>query len=134
MTKATALRHIIRANDVDAYSPANHLGTVNRRLIGKETVGATNIEVVLGIVTKSGGAQPHLHPGIEQVVYVLEGQARAEIGEEVGEMGPGDVCYFPPDTAHSFIAISENPVKCLVIYSPPYHESPERGVAQQTTN
>ncbi len=130
MTKTTDLHHIIRVEDIEAYSPANHLGTVNRRLIGKETVGASNIEVVLGVVTKAGGAQPHLHPGIEQVVYVLEGRARAEIGEEIGEVGPGDICYFPPDTPHSFFAISENPVKCLVIYSPPYQESPERGIAQ----
>jgi len=130
MTETADLRHIIRMKDVEAYSPANHLGTVNRRLIGKETVGASNIEVVLGVVTKDGGAQPHMHPGIEQVVYVLEGQARAEVGGEVGEMGPGDTCYFPPDTSHSFVAISDTPVKCLVIYSPPYQESPERGVAQ----
>ena len=130
MTKATDLRHIIRMEDVEAYSPANHLGTVNRRLVGKETVGASNIEVLLGIVTKDGGAQPHLHPGIEQVVYVLEGQARAEVGGKIGEMGPGDICYFPPDTPHSFMAVSENPVKCLVIYSPPYQEDPERGIAQ----
>ena len=126
MTKAIDLRHIVRVKDVEAYSPANHLGTVNRRLIGKETVGASNIEVVLGVVTKAGGAQPHLHPGIEQVVYVLEGRARAEIGE----VDPGDICYFPPDMSHSFFAISENPVKCLVIYSPPYQECSERGVAQ----
>ena len=130
MTKAIDFRHIIRVEDVEAYSPANHLGTVNRRLVGKETVGASNIEVLLGIVTKDGGAQPHLHPGIEQVVYVLEGRARAEVGGKIGEMGPGDICYFPPDTPHSFMAISENPVKCLVIYSPPYQEAPERGVAQ----
>ncbi len=130
MTDPETLRHIIRAEDVEAYNPANHLGTTNRRLIGKETVGASNVEVVLGVVTKDGGAQPHLHPGIEQVVYVLEGKAHAEVGRESGDMGPGDICYFPPDTTHSFTAISDTPVKCLVIYSPPYQESPERGVPQ----
>ena len=122
--------YIVRSKDVNAYSPANHLETENRRLIGPETVGATNIEVVLGLVGKGGGAQPHLHPGIEQVVYVLEGRARAEVDGEVGEMGPGDTCYFPPDTPHAFTAISDSPVKCLVIYSPPYHETSKKGVAQ----
>ena len=130
MKETMNLRHIVRAKDVESYSPANHLGTQNRRLIGEETVGAKNIEIVLGVVGKDGGAQPHLHPGIEQVVYVLEGRARAEVDGEVGEMEPGDTCYFPPDTPHSFTAISETPVKCLVIYSPPYHESSEKGVAR----
>ena len=122
--------YIVRSKDVNAYSPANHLETENRRLIGPETVGAKNIEVVLGLVGKGGGAQPHLHPGIEQVVYVLEGRARAEVDGQVGEMGPGDTCYFPPDTPHTFTAVSDGPVKCLVIYTPPYHETSEKGVAQ----
>ena len=130
MIEGKSLRHIVRAENVEPYSPANHLETQNRRLIGPETVGAKNIEIVLGVVSKGGGAQPHLHPGIEQVVYVLEGRARAEVDGEAGEMGPGFSCYFPPDTPHSFTAISDAPVKCLVIYSPPYHESSERGVPQ----
>ena len=47
--------YIVRSKDVNAYNPANHLETENRRLIGPETVGATNIEVVLGLVGKGGG-------------------------------------------------------------------------------
>ncbi|SVC26146.1 uncharacterized protein METZ01_LOCUS279000, partial [marine metagenome] len=38
MKETMNLRHIVRAKDVEAYSPANHLGTQNRRLIGEETV------------------------------------------------------------------------------------------------
>ncbi len=32
---------VIRAADLAAYSPANHTGTSNVRVIGPETVGAT---------------------------------------------------------------------------------------------
>ena len=38
-------RYFIRTADVPGYSPANHTGTLNRRLIGAESVGARNIEV-----------------------------------------------------------------------------------------
>ena len=34
-------RYCIRANEVAGYHPANHTGTLHRRLIGPETVGAT---------------------------------------------------------------------------------------------
>lgn len=117
-------RFLVKADSVDAYSPANHTGTVNRRLIGPETVGAQQLEVVLGIVEKGKGAQPHSHPGIEQVCYMLEGRARAEIAGQTLELGPGDCCFFPADQPHAFTVTSDQPAKVLVIYAPPYGESP----------
>ena len=118
-------RFFVRAQDVPPYRPANHTGTVNRRLIGAGNVGAAKIEVVLGVVEKDKGALPHSHKGIEQVCYLLEGRARAEVGGEVCDLGPGDCCFFPPDMEHVFTAVSDEPVKVLVIYSPPYGERPE---------
>lgn len=123
-------RYFVSESEVTPYSPANHAGTVNRRLIGPETVGARRLEVVLGMVGDiGGGALPHMHPGIEQVCYILTGRARAEVDGQVREMGPGDTCFFPPDMVHVFTRISEEPLKVLVIYSPPYTESKEKGVA-----
>jgi quercetin dioxygenase-like cupin family protein len=119
-----AARYVVRQQDVKPYSPANHDDTVNRRLVGRENVGATQLEVVLGTVKKGGGALKHSHPGIEQVCYVLEGRARVEIGDEpVGELGPGDAVFFPADVPHVFTTVSEEPVKVLVIYAPPYAET-----------
>jgi mannose-6-phosphate isomerase-like protein (cupin superfamily) len=42
------------------------------------------------------------------------------------ELGPGDACYFPPEKMHVFTVTSETPVKVLVIYTPPYGESPDK--------
>ncbi|PWC39520.1 cupin domain-containing protein [Azospirillum sp. TSO35-2] len=120
--------YFIRPEDVTAYHPANHSGTVNRCLISSETVGAHNVEVLLGVINPQQGASPHAHPGIEQVCYLLEGRAVAEVGGQSRELGPGDCCYFPPDIPHSFTAIGDKPVKLLVIYSPPYGEDPSKVV------
>jgi len=95
-----AKRYFVRAADVPPYSPANHTGTINRRLIGPDSVGAKNIEVVLGVIERGAGAAPHAS------------------------------CYFPAGVMHKFTATSAQPVKVLVIYSPPYGESPERVVRQ----
>ena len=78
---------------------------------------------------EGGGALPHRHPGIEQVCYMLSGRARAEVGGETCELGPGDSCFFPANEVHAFTRISEEPVRVLVIYSPPYGESKEKGIA-----
>lgn len=121
-------RHHVRGAEVPHYHPANHTGTTNRRLIGPENVGARNVEVVLGVIERGQGAAPHAHPGIEQVCYLLEGTAVAEVGGERYELVPGDACYFPPDEMHVFTVTSETPVKVLVIYTPPYGESPDKVV------
>ena len=128
MQTRTGSQYFVRAVEVPSYHPANHTGTVNRRLIGRDNVGARSLEVVLGVIEKGKGALPHAHPGIEQVCYMLAGRARAEVSGESCELEPGDCCFFPPDMPHAFTVLSDEPVRVLVIYSPPYEENPERVV------
>ena len=115
-------RFFVKESEVTPYSPRNHTGTVNRRLIGPNETGSEKLEVLLGVVAKSHGALPHSHPGIDQVCYLIEGRAVAEIAGERQELGPGDACFFPAGMPHTFTAVSEQPVRVLVIYTPPYGE------------
>jgi len=117
------MKYLVRPSALAPYSPANHTGTSNLRLIGPET-GARQVEVVLGDVEQGRGALPHAHPGIEQVCYLLEGSAHVEVGGERFEMQAGDACFFPPDQPHVFQATSKR-ARVLVIYAPPYLEKPE---------
>ena len=80
------------------------------------------------MIEKGRGALPHAHPGIEQVCYLLEGCARAEVDGQVMELGPGDCCFFPAGRMHVFTVTSETPARVLVIYAPPYGESPRNVV------
>ncbi|MEO8249972.1 MAG: cupin domain-containing protein [Burkholderiales bacterium] len=125
-------RYFVRESDIEGYHPANHTGTLNKRLIGPETVGAKQIELLVGRIEKGKGALPHAHPGIEQVCYMLEGRAVAEVGGERCELGPGDCCFFPADAMHTFTVISDEPVRLLVIYSPPYEEAQDRVIRPTT--
>ena len=118
--------YFVSPQSVQPYHPANHTGTTNYRLIGPETVGATRIELLLGVIEKGQGALPHQHPGMEQVCYLLEGRALAEVDGQKRELGPGDCCFFPAGLRHTFTVTSDTPVKVLVIYSPPYGEAPEK--------
>ena len=118
-------RFHVKPGDVRPYSPANHTGTKNFRLIGKETVGAKQVEMLIGEIERGRGALPHAHPGIEQVCYLLEGAAHVEVAGEKFELDPGEACFFPADVPHVFTATSER-AKVMVIYAPPYEENPAR--------
>ncbi|NPV27954.1 MAG: cupin domain-containing protein [Firmicutes bacterium] len=110
-------RLFIRPEEVETYIPGGHTGTVNRRLIGEDTVGAKNFEVVLGELNVGGAAHRHSHPDLEHGYYVLEGRCQIEVGEERQEVGPGMAVFVPPGVEHELNVIE--PLKVLVFYSPP---------------
>jgi len=124
-------RYLVRTADVPSYHPANHHHTSNQRLVGPETVGARQMEVLLGTLHKGGGALPHAHPGIEQACHLLEGTAHVQVAGESFDMVPGDTCFFPAGEMHVFSVTSDTPVKLLVIYSPPYGEDPKHVIRPQ---
>src|SRR5437016_6303225 len=101
------MKYLVKPGELKPYSPANHTGTKNLRLIGPETVGAKQLEVLIGELAKGEGAAAHAHPGIEQVCYLLEGSAHVEVGGEKFEMKAGEACFFPANEFHLFKATSQ---------------------------
>jgi quercetin dioxygenase-like cupin family protein len=118
-------KYVIRPEEVEAYSPANHTGTRNRRLVGPRVNGARHLEIVLGEIERNEGAVAHAHPDLEQAAYVLEGEALVEIDGEPHTVRTGDLMYFPAKVFHSIKVISPT-IRLLVIYGPPYDERPEQ--------
>ncbi len=117
-------RFVIRPDDVPAYSPGGHTGTVNRRLVGAHN-GARFMEIVLGDVERNEGVTAHAHPGMEQAQYIVEGSARVEVEGEVIDVRAGDLCFFPADVFHA-ITVTSPRMRALIVYSPPYAESPDK--------
>ena len=120
-------KYVIRPDDVPAYSPANHTGTRNKRLIGPRVNGARHLEIVLGEIERNEGALAHAHPDLEQAVYVLEGEAVVEIDDERHEVRAGDLLYFPAKVFHN-IKVTSPLIRLLVIYGPSYDERPDQVV------
>jgi quercetin dioxygenase-like cupin family protein len=118
-------RYIIRASEMVPYSPANHTGTKNYRLVGPHVNGAKHLEIVLGDIERNEGSPAHAHPDLEQAVYVLEGEAIAGIDGVDHHVHAGDMMFFPARVFHSIKVLTER-IKLLVIYSPPYDEDPTK--------
>jgi quercetin dioxygenase-like cupin family protein len=123
--------YVIRAGEVEGYSPANHTGTTNYRLIGPNVNGAKHLEIALGDIARNEGSPPHAHPDLEQAVYILEGEAIAGIDGVDHHVKQGDMMFFPPRVFHSIKVVSER-IKLLVIYSPPYGEDPAKVIRSQS--
>ena len=117
--------YIIRASEAQSYSPANHTGTKNYRLVGPQVNGARYMEIALGDIERHEGSPAHAHPDLEQAVYVLEGEAMAGIDGVEHHVSAGDLMFFPARVYHSIRVLSER-IKILVIYSPPYGEDPAK--------
>lgn len=120
-------RYVVRAADMPSYSPANHTGTRNTRLVSEALNGARFMEVVLGEVEKGAGVSTHAHPGMEQAQYFLEGEAEVIVDGVAYQAKAGDLCFFPADVFHSVRVTSER-MKVLIIYSPPFAENPDKVV------
>ena len=60
MTGSTSAKPLIEhADEMEAYSPPNHQGTRNVRLVDREFCGG--YEMIRGIVQPGGEAEPHYH-------------------------------------------------------------------------
>jgi mannose-6-phosphate isomerase-like protein (cupin superfamily) len=62
-----------------------------------------------------------VHPHNDQVLIFTEGMVRAEVGDEVAEVGPGDLVVVPAGTRHNFTNTSAGQARLLTIYAPPDH-------------
>ena len=118
-------RYVVRASELGSYSPANHTGTRNTRLVSAALNGARHMEVVLGEVENGAGVSTHAHPGMEQAQYFLEGEAEVIVDGVTYQARAGDLCFFPADVFHSVRVTSER-MKVLIIYSPPFAENPDK--------
>lgn len=60
----------------------------------------------------------HLHPGREEVLWIIKGQAEQWVDRKKMLLNPGDSAFIPPDTVHGIYNDSQNVVRFLAILSP----------------
>lgn len=91
-------------------------GDVFRFLVTSEESGGSycTMEVTL---PPGSGPDPHLHPDAEEQFYVLEGKLTFRVGDEVFEVGTGDLIHIPRGTMHS-IRNKDNVARLLATFSP----------------
>jgi mannose-6-phosphate isomerase-like protein (cupin superfamily) len=109
---------ITHIDDLPAYAPPGHSGTRNIRLADRAFCG--HFEMVLGEIAPGGVADPHAHDTEYQAMYVISGRAEVTLGDRPAvECGPGTMVRIPPKVMHKVVATGEEPLKLILVYSPP---------------
>ena len=73
--------------------------------------------MVMNWLTPGMEVRPHSHP-FEQLAYIVQGQMRFVVGDDVFEAGPGSVIRIPPDVEHYGEPLGDEPVLNLDVFSP----------------
>ena len=89
-------------------------------IVTEETVGAKQMAIAVMHCFPNAIVKPlHSHKGIEEVIYILEGQGQSWIDGELVDFKKGDAVFFPADSKHQVKNTSGEMLVTLSIFSQP---------------
>jgi len=91
-----------------------------------QTAGNLQVATMKLASGKSSGPKGNEHPGSEQLLFVLEGQVLAEIGDETALLRKGDCVVVPRAMPHKFTNHAVSEAVTLNVYAPPAYDADER--------
>ncbi len=83
-----------------------------------DLVPSERLLLVRAIMPAGKAHRFHRHPGSEEIIYILEGQALQWVGEERRLLGPGDMAHIPRDVVHATHNAGQTELRFLAILSP----------------
>ncbi|TMC44424.1 MAG: cupin domain-containing protein [Chloroflexi bacterium] len=92
-------------------------GGVLQWLIDRD-LGAEHV-MAYRLVLESDSALSHVHPGAEEVLYILEGTGEARIEGATHQVGPGQAVFIPDGAEHAYINTGETPMVVVGAMAPP---------------
>lgn len=66
---------------------------------------------------------PHYHPSTEEIYYILAGQGRMHIGDEIADVEPGDAIAIPPGETHQIQNSGSETLVFLCCCAPAYEHA-----------
>jgi quercetin dioxygenase-like cupin family protein len=118
---ATTLNRFIQSGDVKHVDlPWCHL----EELSTAETVGAERLLLVRATMPSGEGHNFHCHPGREELLYVLDGEAEQWVGQQSRLLRPGDVAFIPAGQPHATFNVGLGALRFLAILSPVQRDGP----------
>jgi quercetin dioxygenase-like cupin family protein len=124
--QAAAAGHLLGPDQGEAV---RLLGLGVRFLIDGEATGGAFSLVEHPLKPRALGAPLHTHHGEDEYSFVLEGRFGVQLGEEVMEIGPGDLLFKPRGVAHAFWNAGDEPARLLELISPAGFENYFRALA-----
>jgi len=87
--------------------------------IGPQNSDAKNL--TLGVAVFPPGSAPpgHVHPGEEEVIYILSGEGELVTPEGTVPLEPGTTVYIPVGLHHATVSHGPDPLELVSAFSPP---------------
>ena len=89
--------------------------------VSEQLVGSTGIHLAIATIPPQCASSPHYHVNCESAIYVIKGQGRFVVGDNLDQelpIGPGDFIYVPPYVPHQEInASTDEPLACVLVRS-----------------
>lgn len=79
-------------------------------------------QLVLMAIPEGGEIGGEVHEGHDQLLYFVDGQGEARIGERVEAVKAGDATIVPSGVWHNFRNTGQGRLRLFTTYSPPEHE------------
>ena len=99
---------------------------VIKPLVAADNTEGTEVSMMHVILLPGKGHDRHNHPGVEEIIYVMSGEGEQVLDDcPPVQIRPGACMHIPPDVFHSTINTGWEPLRLLVVYSPP---GAERGL------
>jgi quercetin dioxygenase-like cupin family protein len=90
--------------------------TLDIKISGSDTNGQLAVFEQIGRTPK-GGPPLHIHPDQDEWFYVVEGEYRFRVGEEMYSMKQGETIFLPRNLPHAFVQLTETG-RVVVSYMP----------------
>lgn len=104
--------HFVTAEEtrVERYPWGPHDWLCRPDLVDCEDMLMVRVEI-----SRSEGIPFHLHPGMEEIIYILQGKAEQWVGEEVRVLQAGEIAHIPADTVHATFNGGRGVLKLLCV-------------------
>jgi mannose-6-phosphate isomerase-like protein (cupin superfamily) len=109
---------MLLARDQDRFNQRHDLGigTMSFKVTAPESNGGL---VIIEIVHHMAGGPPrHVHPNQDEWFYVVEGQYRIAVGDQLFDLGPGNSMLGPRRVPHTWAHVGGEAGRIVFVVSP----------------
>jgi mannose-6-phosphate isomerase-like protein (cupin superfamily) len=91
-------------------------GPLTFKARGEQTNGA--LTLFENVIAPGDGPPFHTHAGEDESWYVLEGELRFRLGDDIASVGAGSFVFVPRGTPHCFQNVGAVPARIIVMFTP----------------
>jgi quercetin dioxygenase-like cupin family protein len=91
-------------------------GPLTFKARAEQTDGA--LTALESVIAPGDGPPLHTHGSEEEALYVLEGELRVRLGDELSAAPAGTFVFVPRGVPHNFQNVGDEPARILVLFAP----------------